>query len=220
MNRSRLNGIGMTSQRTRERLATSLGKKGIHHTGVLEAIKAVPRHLFVDEALAHRAYEDIPLPIGFGQTISQPFVVARMTELLLSQGLVKTVLEIGTGSGYQTAVLAHLVETIYSIERIQELLDKARKRFWELGLRNIRLMHADGSLGWPEISPFDAILVTAAVEEVPRVLLEQLKEGGVLVAPVGGKNFQDLQLIRRTPEEYECTVLDPVRFVPLIRDLP
>lgn len=220
MNRSRLNGIGMTSQRTRERLAAGLGRKGIHHAGVLEAIKTVPRHLFVDEALSSRAYEDTPLPIGFSQTISQPFVVARMTELLLSQGSIKTVLEIGTGSGYQTAVLAHLVETVYTIERISELVDKARKRFWELGLRNIRLMHADGSLGWPDAAPFDAILITAAVEEVPRALLGQLKEGGVLVAPVGGKNFQDLQLIRRAAEEYECTVLDSVRFVPLIRDLP
>lgn len=210
----------MTSQRTRERLVANLSKKGITHKGVLEAIAATPRHLFVDEALAHRAYEDTPLPIGLGQTISQPFVVAKMTELLLSQGPVKTVLEIGTGSGYQTAILSLLVETVYSIERIQELLDKARKRFWELGLRNIRLMHADGGLGWPECAPFDAILVTAAVEEVPRVLLEQLSMGGVLVAPVGGERFQDLHLLKRTPDEYECTVLDSVRFVPLIRDFP
>lgn len=209
----------MTSQRTRARLAASLSKKGITHQGVLKAIATTPRHLFVDEALAHRAYEDTPLPIGLGQTISQPFVVAKMTEILLSQGPVKTVLEIGTGSGYQTAILAPLVETVYSIERIQELLDKARKRFWELGLRNIRLMHADGSLGWPEHAPFDAILVTAAVEAVPRVLLEQLSIGGVLVAPVGGERFQDLHLLKRTPDEYECTVLDSVRFVPLVRDL-
>lgn len=216
MNRSRLHGIGMTSQRTRERLVTSLAKKNITHTGVLDAIAITPRHLFVDEALAPRAYEDTPLPIGLGQTISQPFVVARMTEILLNRGSVKNVLEIGTGSGYQTAILAHLIEIVYSIERIAELLDKARKRFWELGLRNIRLMHADGGLGWPEYAPFDSILVTAAIEEAPRILLEQLKVGGVLVAPIGGKLFQDLQLIVRTEDAYECTVLDGVRFVPLV----
>lgn len=218
MTNTRFNGIGMTSQRTRERLIARLEKKGITDLAVLKAMGETPRHLFVDEALAHRAYEDTALPIGLGQTISQPYVVARMTEILMQHASIKTILEIGTGSGYQTAILARLVEQVYSIERLEELLDQARRRFWELGLKNIRLLRADGSLGWPEYAPFDAILITAAVDEVPQVLLDQLKDGGVLVGPIGAKRAQTLQLFKKTPEGYECTSFDAVRFVPLVKE--
>ena len=171
MNRADLNGIGMTSQRTRERLIQRLVDQGIDNHEVLDVIRTTPRHLFLDEAMAHRAYEDVALPIGFQQTLSQPYVVARMTELLLEGGAPRRVLEIGTGSGYQTAVLAQLVEEVYSVERIRPLQQKARQRMRQLKLRNVHMNHADGGMGWPEKGPFDGILSAAAPERIPEELL-------------------------------------------------
>jgi len=213
-----LQGVGMTSQRTRERLIQRLQNEGIKNTAVLDAIRNVPRHLFVDEALSHRAYEDTALPIGYSQTISQPYVVGRMTELLLSRGEPEKVLEIGTGSGYQTAVLAQLVPRILSVERIQPLLDKAKKRFAKLGYRNVHAQHADGSLGWPEKGPYNAILSAAAPYSVPQELLDQLAPNGLLVIPVGGDDTQDLQLIVRdgASDNFDVVAVEKVRFVPLL----
>ncbi len=210
-------GIGMTSQRTRERLINRLQEEGIRSTVVLDAIRSTPRHIFVDEALASRAYEDTALPIGHGQTISQPYIVARMTEVLLSGGKLDKVLEVGTGSGYQAAILAQLVGQVYSVERIDALLKLARQRFMELGLRNIRLKHCDGKLGWPEYAPYDGIIVTAAPADVPTALLEQLAVGGRLIIPVGasGRN-QTLLSITRTPDGYQQETLETVSFVPLL----
>ncbi len=215
MTASRL-GIGMTSQRTRDRLINRLREEGIQNHRVLDVMREIPRHLFVDEALASRAYEDTALPIGSGQTISQPYVVARMTEALLHGGPLKKVLEIGTGSGYQAAILAKLVDEVFSIERINALLKLARRRFQELGIRNIRLKHSDGRLGWPEHAPYDGILATAAPVQVPDSLLQQLAIGGRMVIPVGDKGVQELQLITRTTEGYEQEVLDMVSFVPML----
>lgn len=215
MTASRL-GIGMTSQRTRDRLINRLREEGIQNHRVLDVMREIPRHLFVDEALASRAYEDTALPIGSGQTISQPYVVARMTDALLHGGPLKKVLEIGTGSGYQAAILAKLVDEVFSIERINALLKLARRRFQELGIRNIRLKHSDGRLGWPEHAPYDGILATAAPVQVPDSLLQQLAIGGRLVIPVGDKGVQELQLITRTTEGYEQEVLDMVSFVPML----
>lgn len=210
-------GIGMTSQRTRERLVRRLTDHGIRDHRVLERIRQVPRHLFVDEALASRAYEDTALPIGHGQTISQPWVVAKMTEVLIEHRLPQSVLEVGTGCGYQTAVLAGLVQNVYSVERINALLVQARARMRQLGFRNVRMKHSDGGWGWPEYAPFDAVIVTAAPETVPEALLGQLAVGGVLVIPVGPPGRQDLTRITRTaPDEYEKAVLGPVSFVPLV----
>lgn len=209
-------GIGMTSRRTRDRLIERLKQEGIQNHKVLEVMRDIPRHIFVDEALASRAYEDTALPIGFGQTISQPYVVARMTEALLRDGPVKRVLEIGTGSGYQAAILAKLADEVYSVERIDALLKLARARFYELGIRNIRLKHFDGRLGWPEHAPYDGILATAAPAEVPEALLEQLAPGGRLVIPVGDRGAQELRLITRTSEGYEQELLDLVSFVPML----
>ncbi len=211
-------GIGMTSQRTRERLIQRLQQAGISNQAVLNAMRQTPRHLFVDEALAHRAYEDSALPIGFGQTISQPYIVARMTEILLSLGTPQRVLEIGTGCGYQTAVLAQLVPQVYSVERIQPLLEKARSRLRQLGIRNAHLKLADGTLGWPEKGPYQAIISTAAPEQVPQPLLNQLAPNGVLVIPVGRENHQVLQAVIRRGEssEYDFHELEAVRFVPLL----
>lgn len=210
-------GIGMTSQRTRERLISRLREEGIRSAAVLEVMGSVPRHIFVDEALASRAYENIALPIGHGQTISQPYTVARMTEALSEGVKLDKVLEIGTGSGYQTAILAHLAGQVYSVERIDALIKLARRRFMEMGLRNIRLKHADGKLGWPEYAPYDGILVTAAPQEVPEALLEQLTMGGRLVIPVGASGGdQTLLRITRTPEAYQKEILEPVSFVPLL----
>ncbi len=209
-----LNGIGMTSQRTRERLIQRLSEQGIRDFRVLDVIRTTPRHLFLDEAMAHRAYEDVALPIGFQQTLSQPYIVARMTELLLERGTPQRVLEIGTGSGYQTAVLAQLVPEVYSVERIKPLLQKARQRLRQLKLRNVHVNHADGCLGWPERGPFDGILAAAAPERIPEPLLEQLAPGGRLVLPVGG-DTQHLHVIDRTAEGFETTVVEAVRFVPL-----
>ena len=208
-------GIGMTSQRTRDRLIQRLKEEGIVNTTVLEVVRNTPRHIFVDEALASRAYDDTSLPIGHGQTISQPYVVARMTEALLRDGPLNKVLEIGTGSGYQAAILAQVAKEVFTVERIAILLTVARQRFQELRLRNIRLKHADGMIGWPEQAPFDGILATAAPEGVPPALLEQLAVGGRLVIPVGDANAQALVLITRTAEGYRDEVLDQVTFVPM-----
>ncbi|MCL5668564.1 MAG: protein-L-isoaspartate(D-aspartate) O-methyltransferase [Gammaproteobacteria bacterium] len=208
-------GIGMTSQRTRERLVQRLEEQGIRHPGVLDAIRHTPRHLFVDEALASRAYEDTALPISYGQTISQPYIVARMTEVLLEAEPDK-VLEIGTGSGYQAAILARLVSEVHTVERIEALKKQARKRFAELKLRNIHVKQDDGVLGWPEHAPYDAIIVTAASAEVPAALLAQLSTGGRMLIPVGAPGAQDLLLITRTPQGYERRSLERVSFVPLL----
>ena len=209
-------GIGMTSQRTRERLIERLYEEGLSNARVLEVIRRTPRHLFVDEALAHRAYEDTALPIGHNQTISQPFMVARMTELLLAGGPLDKVMEIGTGSGYQTAVLAQLVERVFSVERIQSLQERAKERLVELNLRNVVFRWGDGWEGWPALAPYNGIIVTAAAAQVPQALLEQLAPGGRLVIPVGAGEEQQLMLIVRDGERYARQVLDPVRFVPLL----
>jgi len=202
----------MTSQRTRDRLIERLRAKGIQNESILGVMRSMPRHLFVDEALSHRAYEDSSLPIGHGQTISQPFIVARMTELVLSRGIPEKVLEVGTGSGYQAAILSQLVPQVYSVERIVTLQSQARERYRELGINNIALKHSDGSWG-----PYGAIMVTAAPEQVPEALLEQLAPGGIMVIPVGSQSgSQKLLLITREQDAYVQEELDPVRFVPLL----
>ena len=204
----------MTSQRTRERLVQRLRDQGIVNTAVLEVICNTPRHMFVDEALAQRAYEDSSLPIGYSQTISQPWIVARMTELLLEQGPVDKVLEIGTGSGYQTAVLAQLVAQVYSVERIKPLQNLARGRLRRLRLKNVYLRHGDGGMGWETEAPFEGIIATAAPEAIPPELMAQLGVGGRLIIPVG-VDTQYLQVVTRTADGFETTTHDPVRFVPL-----
>ncbi len=209
-------GIGMTSQRTRERLIQRLYEEGLSNAHVLEAIRRTPRHLFVDEALAHRAYEDTALPIGHNQTISQPYMVARMTELLLAAGPLDKVLEVGTGSGYQTAILAQLVERVFSVERIQVLQDKAKERLAVLNLRNVVFRWGDGWEGWSALAPYNGIIVTAAAAEVPQALLDQLAPGGRLVIPVGAGDVQQLMLIIREEQGFARHVLDAVRFVPLL----
>ena len=209
-------GIGMTSQRTRERLIQRLMDQGITQFEVLEAIRSVPRHLFVDEALAHRSYEDTALPIGYGQTLSQPYVVAKMSELALAQGRPKKVLELGSGSGYQTAILASLVDEICAIERIKPLLERARKQLRALRVRNVRLRHGDGLDGWASEAPFDLILGAAAPERLPAQLLEQLAPGGRLILPVGGER-QQLMMVTATPEGYVEEVIEEVNFVPMLR---
>ncbi len=252
-------GIGMTSQRTRERLVQQLREEGIGDERVLQAIRDVPRHLFVDEALASRAYENTALPIGHGQTISQPYIVARMTEALLNGGAqecvsvphtdvptpraqdgrgqapagetstahgmpravgkrLHRVLEVGTGSGYQTAVLAALVDELYTVERLEPLMKQARKRLRELGYRNVHVKLSAGDIGWPQHAPYDGILVTAAAAELPPALLEQLAPGGCLVAPVGGPAMQELRLVRRADGGFTYERLESVNFVPLILD--
>jgi len=209
-------GIGMTSQRTRDRLVARLREEGIRNEAVLDVIRNTPRHLFVDEALASRAYEDTALPIGYNQTISQPYVVAVMTDLIIS-GHPQKVLEIGTGSGYQAAVLAPLVPKVYTVERIKPLAEQARQRFRKLGLRNVRASYSDGTEGLPDFAPYDAIITTAAAEEIPQALLEQLSpDGGRLVIPVGGRDRQILTLVTRHDNTFEKTGLDPVIFVPLL----
>lgn len=213
-----LKGIGMTSLRTRERLIQRLRSEGIRDEAVLGAIRQVPRHLLIDEALASRAYEDTALPIGYGQTISQPYVVARMSQALRAGAPLQRVLEVGTGSGYQTAVLARLAEQVYSIERLEPLLRVARGRLLRLGIRNVQLKLGDGSRGWPEHAPYDGIMVTAAPATMPRALLEQLAIGARLVIPVGPVNRQELLVVRRTESGYQEERLEPVSFVPLIED--
>jgi len=213
-------GSGMTSRRTRERLVQRLLATGIQDEAVIEALRQVPRHLFVEEALASRAYEDSSLPIGWGQTISQPYMVARMTEALLDAGPVRRVLEVGTGSGYQTAVLAALVQRVYSVERIGALQARAEQRLRALKLRNVRLRHGDGSAGWAEYAPFEGILVTAAASGIPRLLAEQLAPGGRLVLPIDSGHGQVLvRLIKKRRGRcpgYQHEVLEPVTFVPLL----
>jgi protein-L-isoaspartate(D-aspartate) O-methyltransferase len=212
-----ISGAGMTSQRARDRLVRELSELGIRNAAVLEAIRQVPRHLFVEEALVHRAYQNIALPIGYKQTVSQPFIVARMTEVLLDGGPVRTVLEVGTGSGYQAAVLAHLVERVYSVERIQALSRGARELLSRLRINNVSLRHGDGAEGWAAKGPFDGILLTAAPREVPHELLTQLARGGRLVAPVEGVDGRQ-QLVRytHTEEAFVRDVLDAVCFVPML----
>jgi protein-L-isoaspartate(D-aspartate) O-methyltransferase len=212
----RLAGIGMTSARTRDRLVQRLREQGITNAAVLERIRNVPRHIFVDEALGSRAYEDTALPIGFGQTISQPYIVARMTEALLEAGSADNVLEVGTGCGYQTAVLAPLVKRVGTIERIEPLLTRARERLKELGIRNVRFRHGDGSLGWKTQGPFDGILVAAAPLAVPEALLKQLKVGGRLIVPIGPEGQQQLVRFTRREQRNDREVLGPVAFVPLL----
>lgn len=213
------NGIGMTSQGTRDRLVQRLSQHGIRDERVLRAIASTPRHEFVDEALSSRAYEDTALPISQGQTISQPYIVARMTEALLDGGTLGKILEIGTGSGYQAAVLAQLVPQVFTVERIEELLRQARRRFHRLRLHNIYTRHADGHLGWPSQAPFDGIIVTAAATGVPPELLRQLKVGAVMVIPVEMNGLQKLVSIRRTEDGYEEKDLGGVIFVPMLSGL-
>jgi protein-L-isoaspartate(D-aspartate) O-methyltransferase len=212
-------GIGMTSARTRERLVDRLRAQGITDERVIERIRNVPRHLFVDEALASRAYEDTALPIGCGQTISQPYVVARMCEALCAGGQPGKVLEVGTGCGYQTAVLAGLVRWVYSIERLAPLLQKARSRLSDLRVHNVQLRHGDGWQGWRSNAPYDGILVSAAPAHVPQALVDQLAEGGRLVIPVGGAGAQDLLCIRRNGKELVRERLELVSFVPLVEGI-
>lgn len=221
MSNMNLAGIGMTSQRTRERLIGRLLEQGIKHWGVLDVVRSTPRHIFLDEALSHRAYEDVALPIGYNQTISQPYIVAKMTETVLDnhpalvQGKLGNVLEVGTGCGYQTAIIASLAKKVYSVERIKPLLEKARNNIRVLGLNNVQFKHADGSMGWKEKGPFDAIIAAAAPQNVPQELLEQLADGGRLIIPVGGETTQELRLITRQGDEFHSQVVATVRFVPL-----
>lgn len=218
MNPIQLEGVGMTSLRTRERLVQRLMDQGVTNWDVLDVMRNTPRHIFLDEALAHRAYEDTALPIGFGQTLSQPYIVARMTEILLGAAdSVEKVLEIGTGSGFQTTILAQLVGRVYSVERIKPLQEKARKRLRSLGLRNVQYKHSDGGFGWPELGPYNAILSAAAPRVVPPELLSQLAPSGVLVIPIGGAE-QELHLIMRDgdSDKFVTQILEPVKFVPLV----
>jgi protein-L-isoaspartate(D-aspartate) O-methyltransferase len=191
-------------------------EQGIENELVLDVINSTPRHVFIDEALAHRAYEDTSLPIGFNQTISQPYIVARMTEALLANGPLKRVLEVGSGSGYQAAVLAQLVDRVFTVERISGLLDKAASRFRLLGLKNIQYKHADGVMGWPERGPFDGIIVTASPRVIPEDLIEQLAVGGRMIVPVGKSDHQELILMIKTESGVTSESLEAVRFVPML----
>lgn len=213
----RHSGIGMTSPRTRVRMVERLREQGVKDEVVLAAMGAIPRHLFVEEALASRAYEDVALPINYGQTISSPWIVGRMSELLRnnSSNSLEKVMEIGTGCGYQTAVLARIAKEVYSIERIGPLLTRTRIRLRELGIRNIYLKHADGMRGLPEVGPFDGIIMTAVIPEIPEVLLEQLAMGGRMVFPKGDRR-QHLCVIDYTAEGFVETILDEVVFVPML----
>ncbi|WP_224417709.1 MULTISPECIES: protein-L-isoaspartate(D-aspartate) O-methyltransferase [unclassified Modicisalibacter] len=211
-----LSGIGMTSQRTRDRMAGRLAEAGITDARVLDVMAREPRHLFLDEALAHRAYEDTSLPIGHGQTLSQPWMVARMSELVVASGA-RRVLEIGTGSGYQTLVLSRLVEAVWSLERIRILQNRARMRLARLGVRNVRLRLTDGAHGWPEAAPFDTILLTACASELPVALLSQLSDSGTLIAPLeDADGNQWLTRVVRRGDGYDHQRLERVRFVPLL----
>jgi len=213
-----MRGIGMTSQRTRDRLITRLQEGGIKDVRVLDVLRNTPRHLFMDEAMASRAYEDTALPIGHGQTISQPYIVARMTEVLLQSGVPSKVLEVGTGSGYQTAILAQLVDQVYSIERISALLHRARQRLNELRLYNVKTKAGDGFAGWETHAPFDAIIVTAAPEQIPKTLVQQLAMGGRLIVPVGqAQQQQSLLVVTRTEDGMQQQELEGVSFVPMLK---
>lgn len=216
MSDPRFAGIGMTSLRTRDRLVQRLRDQGITNLAVLDRVRNVPRHIFVDEALGSRAYEDTALPIGFGQTISQPYIVARMTEALLEGGPLDKVLEVGTGCGYQTAVLSPLVSKLYTIERIEPLIARAKQRLKELEIRNVRFRHGDGSVGWKAHAPFDGILVAAAPLTVPEGLLKQLKVGGRLIVPVGPEGEQELLRFTKREQRVDREMLGPVAFVPLL----
>ncbi|MDE1963556.1 MAG: protein-L-isoaspartate(D-aspartate) O-methyltransferase [Xanthomonadaceae bacterium] len=214
---SALKGEGMTSQRARDRLAATLKESGIQDARVVDVIRNLPRHHFIDQALHSRAYENTALPIGHGQTISQPWVVARMTEALLEFGLPQKVLEIGTGSGYQAAVLSALVPQVYTVERIEELLRQARRRFRQLGITNLRSRYDDGKLGWPDEGPFDAVILTAAGDAIPHAILEQMTPAGVLVAPVGSPSSQTLIRMRGDGQgDFVQEELGPASFVPLL----
>ena len=212
-----LDGIGVKTPRKRERLVAKLKDKGIRNANVLDVIRTTPRHIFIDPAFSHLSYDDIPVNIGYKQTISQPFVVARMTEAVLEAGPLNRVLEIGTGCGYQTAIIAPLAGEVYSIERIKPLHDKAVANLAALGLENAHLIHGDGSLGYPDKSPYDAIIVTAAPLGIPNELLAQLAQNGRLVIPVGGSGSQELRLITRRKDQFISRLLDHVRFVPLLK---
>jgi protein-L-isoaspartate(D-aspartate) O-methyltransferase len=216
MNVTRHAGIGMTSARTRDRLVQRLREQGIHDLRVLERIRNVPRHIFVDEALASRAYEDTALPIGFGQTISQPYIVARMTQALISGGLPEKVLEVGFGCGYQTAVLAPFAQKIFSIERVEPLVERTKQRLKELQIRNVKLKHGDGMKGWPTQAPFDGIIVAAAPLTLPETLVSQLAVGGRLLVPVGPDGQQQLLRVTRRETGIQKEMLGPVAFVPLL----
>ena len=213
-----ISGIGMTSARTRNRLVSRLKDQGITSNEVLEQILNVPRHLFVDEALSTRAYEDTALPIGMGQTISQPYIVAKMTEAIFQNNKRNKILEIGTGCGYQTAVLSPFYKKIYSVERIPEILRKTKKRLQNLNIYNINFRLGDGWKGWPKYAPYDGIIVSAAANEVPKNLLKQLIDGGVLVIPIGATGKQELQLIEKNDKIFKYTSLGYVSFVPLVKD--
>ena len=217
---SEARGIGMTSARTRDRLVARLKEQGIKDARVLSLIRSTPRHLFVDEALASRAYEDTALPIGLGQTISQPYIVARMTEAVLEAGPVDNALEVGTGCGYQTAILSALVKRVYTVERLAALSQRARQTLSSISIRNVFFRHADGGWGWTAHAPYDGILCTAAPEEVPPALMQQLAVGGRLVIPVGPAGDQDLLLVtRRSEDRFDRQVLEKVSFVPLLGGL-
>jgi protein-L-isoaspartate(D-aspartate) O-methyltransferase len=223
-NYSSPDGLGMTSKRTRSRLVESLKKSGINDQKVLDAVLATPRHLFIDEALASHAYEDIALPIGFNQTISQPFIVALMIQAVISNRYDKlnTVLEIGTGSGYQAAVLAQIFQTVYTVERIKNLYESAKEKLTKLRIRNIKYLYNDGNLGWASCAPYDAIIVSCASVNIPQALLDQLNsDGGRLVIPININNhpedhLQQLQVITRYNNKFDKVILDPVRFVPML----
>jgi len=212
----RFEGIGMTSRRTRERLVARLKEQGIRHPDVLRIMLETPRHLFVEEALASRAYEDTALPIGFNQTISQPYIVARMTELLFEAGPLDKVLEVGTGSGYQTAILAQLAKRVHSVERIYPLQQRARRCLQALHLRNVRLKHSDGGWGWEEYAPYDGILATAAPGEIPETLLSQMARRSIMVIPVGKEGTQILMRVTRSEVGFEVEEIEPVNFVPFV----
>lgn len=215
MNR-RIEGIGMTSRRTRERMVARLREQGIRNSDVLQVMLETPRHLFVEEAFASRAYEDTALPIGFNQTISQPYIVARMTELLLAAGPLDKVLEVGTGSGYQTAILAQLVSRVYSVERIYPLQQRARRCLQDLNIRNVRLKHSDGGWGWDEYGPYDGILAAAAPSEIPETLLTQMGRRSVMIIPVGQGRTQTLKRITRSESGFAAEEIEPVTFVPFL----
>lgn len=212
-------GIGMTSQRTRDRLILQLKELGIKDERVLSVMRKVPRHLFMADALSSRAYENTSLPIGHGQTISQPYMVARMTELLIEDGVPENVLEVGTGSGYQSAILASLIPRVFSVERIRPLQEQAKRVLADVEYRNISFKHSDGGWGWKSCGPYQGILAAAAPTEIPVKLLEQLAIGAKLVIPVGQEGHQVLQRITRTESAYEVETIEPVSFVPFLKGL-
>lgn len=212
-----ISGIGMTGQRARDRLIKRLEEQGIADKRVLDVMRSMPRHLFIDEAIAHRAYEDTALPIGHNQTISQPYIVALMTQAVVAGCRPRKVLEIGTGSGYQTAILAQFADEVFTVERIRPLQEQARARLRLLKLNNVHYRHNDGGFGWPEKGPFEAILCAAAPGVIPEELLDQLAVGGRLVIPLGDRDVQELTLVLRTENGYQQQVLERVRFVPFLR---